>query len=276
MINSNAISEMRMGPDSNIGTAIIIGQNQGISTVTITNNSFSNNSRGLYPIVATATQNNVAAVAGNNVIDPIEVGLCRGTSSYPRTQDLYADPNFSGNCGTTATLNITVSGNNINLPEFNGGGFNQNGDGIDFNIGSNGILNASIFNNTIETLGQPGGNDIGDNGLTFDIRGSSGVNLNIYNNRINNSGDAAIGFSLQNTNLDSQPGSSSISIYGNTFGSAAAISRSLEIDLVNNTGTPVSQFYVNNTDQEINLRIRNRNFNVGPYPALYFNGSLWP
>ena len=33
LINNNTISEMRMGPDSNIGSAIIIGQNQGSSTI---------------------------------------------------------------------------------------------------------------------------------------------------------------------------------------------------------------------------------------------------
>ena len=275
LIDSNTISNMRMGPDSNIGSAIIVGQSQGTSTVAITNNNFSNNSVGVYRIVATATQNNVAPVPGNNVIDPIEIGLCRGTSSYPRTQDLYADPNFSGNCNSPATMNLTVSGNTINLPAINVAGFNQNGDGIDFNIGSNGLLTASVYSNIIQSLGTPGGNDIGDNGLTFDIRGSSRVNLNIYSNTILNSGDAAIGFSLQNTNLNDQIGLSSINIYSNTFGPQANIKRSLEVDLVNNTGTPLSQFTVINSDPAINSRIRRQNFNAGNYPDLYYNGTLW-
>ncbi len=275
LISNNNISEMRMGPDSNIGSAIIIGQNQGASNVQIVNNTISNNSRGIYPTVASANASGVsAATSGDNVIDPIELGLCRGTSSYPRSEDLYADSNFSGNCSSTATMNLTVSGNTINLPAIREG-FKQQGDGIDFNIGTNGALEANVFNNNILTLGEPGGTDIGDNGLTFDIRGSSRVTLNIFNNTINNSGDSAINFSLQNTNLANQPGLSRITIYGNELGQQSDITSSLEIDLVKNVGTPTSQFYVENRDQPINIDIDQAPFNIGPFPDLYYNGQLW-
>jgi hypothetical protein len=177
-------------------------------------------------------------------------------------------------------MTLTVARNTVNLPAISGGF--QQGDGIDFNVGTNGILNSSVFSNNIVSLGDPLTRNnlspnIGDNGLTFDVRGSSRVILNIYSNFIGNSGDSAINFSLQNTTLVTQPGETRITISNNTFGSSADIDRSLEIDLVNNTGLPVTQFNVTNTDQETNIRIRPQNFNPGTYyPELYYNGSLWP
>jgi hypothetical protein len=239
LISNNTISEMRMGPDSNIGSAIIIGQNQGSSTIQILNNSISNNSRGVYSVVTAANQSNIAVdTNGKNVIDPIEIGLCRGSVSYPRTQDLYASPDFSGNCASPTSMNLTISGNQISLPAITSG--RQDGDGIDLNIGANAILRATINNNSILTLGDPETNNIGDNGLTFDIRGNSDVAINIRNNFIKNSGDAAIGFSLQNTPFANQPGSTDITISGNTFG--PGVSPTVEADLVDNAGSPVSVF----------------------------------
>jgi hypothetical protein len=170
-------------------------------------------------------------------------------------------------------MNLTVSGNTINLPAIREE-FNQQGDGIDFNIGTNGALEANVFNNNILTLGEPGGTDIGDNGLTFDIRGSSRVTLNIFNNTIRYSGDSAINFSLQNTNLTNQPGLSRITIYGNELGEQSDIKSSLEIEVVNNIGTPTSQFYVENRDQEIEKSIQPRNFNTGPLPDLLQRTTL--
>ncbi len=270
LISNNTISEMRMGPDSNIGSAIIIGQNQGTSTVQILNNTISNNSRGVYSVVNSANQSNVAAANnGRNVIDPIEIGLCRGTVSYPRTQDLYASPDFSGNCAGPTRMNLTISGNQINLPAINGA--LQNGDGIDLNIGANAILRATISNNSIQSLGDPASNNIGDNGLTFDIRGNSDVEINITNNFIQNAGDAAIGFSLQNTPFVNQPGSTRITISGNTFGSG--VSTTVEADLVNNTGSPVSVFelYGSGSNELLNSKVTQRSFNSGYYPNLFVN-----
>ncbi|MEB3234774.1 MAG: inverse autotransporter beta domain-containing protein [Cyanobacteriota bacterium] len=281
LISRNTISEMRMGPDSNIGSAIIIGQNQGSSNVVIEDNYIFNNSRGVYPVVnplladgkqTVAVANQAGSRLNKNVIDPIEIGLCRGTVSYPRAFDLYASSDFSGNCSTPASMNLTISNNTIRLPRIVGV-IDQDGDGIDLNIGANAILNANVVSNDILTLGLPRSKDLGDNGLTFDIRGNSRVNLLIEGNVIRNSDDAAIGFSLQNTNLVNQPGETRIRIAGNVFGSQQEINRSLEIDLVNNIGTPVSQFYVTNTDPEIRLRIRRQNFNSGSYPDLYYNSS---
>jgi hypothetical protein len=67
-----------MGPDRNIGTAIIVGQNQGVSNININNNYTSNNSAGIYDTVLSANQSNIAASGDKNNIDPIEIGLCRG------------------------------------------------------------------------------------------------------------------------------------------------------------------------------------------------------
>ena len=271
LISNNTISEMRMGPDSNIGSAIIIGQNQGTSTVQILNNTISNNSRGVYSVVNSANQDNVAAaINGKNVIDPIEIGLCRGTVSYPRAQDLYASPDFSGNCAGPTRMNLTISGNQINLQGINGA--LQNGDGIDLNIGANAILRATISSNNIQSLGNPASNNnIGDNGLTFDIRGNSDVEINIANNFIENAGDAAIGFSLQNTPFVNQPGSTRITISGNTFGSG--VSTTVEADLVYNTGSPVSVFelYGSGSNELLNSNVKQQPFNSGSYPNLFVN-----
>ena len=270
LISNNDISEMRIGPDSNIGSAIIVGQNQGISNVQILNNRISNNSRGVYPVVINRNQSNVNAVAnGKNVIDPIEIGLCRGNVSFPRQGDLYASPDFSGNCSSPTRMNLTISGNQISLPAIKGA--QQNGDGIDLNIGANAILRATINNNSILTLGDPGTNNIGDNGLTFDIRGNSDVAINIRNNFIKNSGDGAIGFSLQNTPFANQPGSTDITISGNTFG--PGVSPTVEADLVDNAGSPVSVFklYGSGDNELLNSNVIQESFNEGFYPNLFVN-----
>jgi len=281
LISGNTISEMRMGPDGNVGSAIIISQNQGSSNVVIKDNYIFNNSQGVYPIVnplsadgkqTVAVANQPGSSLSKNVIDPIEIGLCRGTTSYPRAFDLYASPDFSGNCSSPTSMNLTISNNTIRLPRIEGI-VDQDGDGIDLNIGANGILNANVVGNDILTLGLPRSKDLGDNGLTFDIRGNSQVNLLIEGNIIRTSDDAAIGFSLQNTNLTDQPGEAQIRITGNAFGGQDEINRSLEIDLVNNIGFPVSQFYITNTDPEIELSIKRQNFNSGNYPDLYYNSS---
>ena len=270
LISNNTISQMRMGPDSNIGSAIIVGQNAGTSNVEIINNNFSDNSIGVYPTVA-AANGSVTRAGGTpkNVIDPIEIGLCRGTVSYPRTQDLYASADFSGNCSNTTTMNLRIAGNQINLPAITGG--RQDGDGIDLNIGANAVLRATIENNTIFTLGQPRTRNIADNGLTFDIRGNSDIVMNILNNFVQNAGDAAIGFSFQNTPFLNQPGSTQITISGNTFGNG--VTTTVEADLVSNAGVPVSNFYVygSGDNELLNDNVKQQPFNAGPYPNLFVN-----
>lgn len=277
LIDRNTISNMRMGPDSNIGTAIIIGQNQGTSTVTISNNSISNNSPGVYPIVASPTQDGVAVASASNQklnnIDPIEVGLCRGSASYPRAQDLYADPSFSGNCSGPTTMNVSVIGNTISLPSISGG-IRQDGDGIDFNIGGNSILRANVSGNTILTLGGSRG---GDNGITFDIRGKADARVTIADNKINDVGDEAIDLGFTNTVSNNQPGFAEFTLSGNSFsGSTKGL---LNIGLIKNPGIPVSSFFVtgqgNNASQVGAVKPDPQKFNTGSFPNLYLNGSLF-
>jgi len=243
LIDNNTITNMRMGPDSNIGTAIIIGQNQGSSTITISNNSISDNSPGVYPIVNAANQSGIAvATAGSankaNNIDPIEVGLCRGSFSYPRAQDRYADPNFSGNCESAATMTITVTGNTISLPTIAGGVIVQDGDGIDFNLGNNSILNATVSNNTVSTLGNTG-----DNGITFDVRGTVQGSINIVDNAVNNVNRKAIDLEFANTPNQGQPGTARVNLSGNTAGPNS--DGLLAISLTMGACLPPSSFSVN-------------------------------
>ena len=278
VIDSNIIADMRMGPNSNIGTAIIVGQNKGASDVTITNNTFSNNSRGVYPIVLLANQSGVPAVTPTqprdlrlNNIDPIEIGLCRGTANYPRAQDLYADRNFSGNCSGPTTMNVTVSGNQISLPAI-GGGIAQDGDGIDFNLGGNSILNANVLNNTVLTLGGA------DNGITFDIRGNASAEINISSNRIKDAGEEAIDLGFTNTASNNQPGYANIVLSGNSFeGTTVGL---LKIGMIDNPGLPVSSFYVtgraDNADDVESATPVYSDFNGSNiYPNLYRNGTLY-
>ena len=274
LIDRNAISNMRMGPDSNIGTAIIVGQNQGTANVTITNNSFSDNSPGIYPIVQSANQSGVPVAPEGPLnldnIDPIEIGLCRGSTSYPRAQDLYADPTFSGNCSGPTRLNITVPGNIISLPTI-ANGIIQDDDGIDFNIGSTSILNTNIFGNTMLTYGGTG-----DNGITFDIRSKAQAMIGITNNSIKDTNSQAIDLGFTNTTNDNQPGHADVTLAGNVFsGSTAGL---LNIGLISNPGLPVSSFYVtgqgNNKDQVEATVPKYETFNTGSYPNLYRNGTL--
>ena len=167
-------------------------------------------------------------------------------------------------------MTLRIAGNRISLPAITGG--SQAGDGIDLNIGANARLRGSIENNQILTLGTADSRNIGDNGLTFDFRGNSDVQLGIINNLITNAGDAAIGFSLQNsTALLGQPGSTRIAISGNRFGES--IETTVEADLVSNTGSPVSVFRFTGSggNELLDANVQQRPFNPGLYPELFVN-----
>ena len=263
-----------MGPDSNIGTAIIVGQNQGTSNIIIRNNYISNNSAGVYDTVVSANQSNLAPSGDKNNIDPIEIGLCRGSTNFGRYNDLYADPNFSGNCNSSTTMNVSVSYNTINLPRIPD--IKQDGDGIDFNMGSNSILNANVFNNTVLDLGQ-GGKGQGDNGITFDIRGNSFNEINITNNSINKTSKEAISFDFTNSTQANQPGFGNIIVSGNIETDTKGL---FAIDLLDNPGVPVSNFYVtglgDNAEQVKVIIPDYNNYNsTGIYANIYLNGVLY-
>jgi parallel beta-helix repeat protein len=274
LIDGNTIFNMRMGPDSNIGTAIIIGQNHGTSNIRITNNTFSNNSQGIYPVVTNANQRGVAvATTGLNNIDPIEIGLCRGSDNYPRAADLYADPGFSGNCSQPASMTVIVAGNTISLP-FITTGIRQDGDGIDVNLGSNSMLFANIFGNKIETLGGRNG---GDNGITFDVRGNAQATGRITNNLSYDVGDEAIDLGFTNTANANKPGFADFILSGNTL--SGTTKGLVNVTLINNPGKPVSEFYVTglgeNARQVAETKPEYNDFNSGSYPNLYLNGELY-
>ena len=274
-IIGNSISDMRMGPDSNIGTAIIVGQNQGTSNIIISNNYISNNSAGVYNTVVSANQSNVSPSGDKNNIDPIEIGLCRGSTNFGRYSDLYADPNFSGNCNSPTTMNVSVSNNTINLPKFSDLILiAQDGDGIDFNMGNNSILNANISNNTVLTLG---GSGQGDNGITFDSRGNAYSQINVTNNLIKETNKQAIGFDFANSTQSNQPGFSNIIVSGNIESKTRGL---LGIQLYDNPGVPVSNFYVtglgDNAKQVDAIKPDPKNYNnTGIYANLYLNGVLY-
>jgi hypothetical protein len=274
-IIGNSISDMRMGPDSNIGTAIIVGQNQGTSNIIISNNYISYNSAGVYNTVVSANQSNVSPSGDKNNIDPIEIGLCRGSTNFGRYRDLYADPNFSGNCNSPTTMNVSVSNNTINLPKFSDLILiAQDGDGIDFNMGNNSILNANISNNTVLTLG---GSGQGDNGITFDSRGNAYSQINVTNNLIKETNKQAIGFDFANSTQSNQPGFSNIIVSGNIESKTRGL---LGIELNDNSGVPVSNFYVtglgDNAKQVEAIKPVTNDYNdTGIYANLYLNGVLY-
>lgn len=272
-IIGNSISGMRMGPDSNIGTAIIVGQNQGTSNIIISNNYVSNNSAGVYDTVLSANQSNLAPSGRKNNIDPIEVGLCRGSTDFGRYNDLYADPNFSGNCSSPTIMNISVSGNTISLPKITSL-IAQDGDGIDFNVGNNSILNANVLSNTVLTLGGKGQ---GDNGITFDIRGNSNNQINITSNSINDTGNDAISLEFQNATKANQPAFGKIVVSGNIQTNTAGL---FSIGLIDKVGIPASNFYVTglgeNAKQVSAVIPSYKDFNKsGIYANLYLNDILY-
>lgn len=272
-IIGNSISGMRMGPDSNIGTAIIVGQNQGTSNIIISNNYVSNNSAGVYDTVLSANQSNLAPSGRKNNIDPIEVGLCRGSTDFGRYNDLYADPNFSGNCSSPTIMNISVSGNTISLPKITSL-IAQDGDGIDFNVGNNSILNANVLSNTVLTLGGKGQ---GDNGITFDIRGNSNNQINITSNSINDTGNDAISLDFTNATKANQPGFGKIVVSGNIETNTPGL---FSVGLIDKVGVPVSNFYVTglgeNAKQVSAVIPSYKDFNKsGIYANLYLNDILY-
>jgi hypothetical protein len=151
----------------------------------------------------------------------------------------------------------------------------QDGADIDFNRGDNSIFNANAFNNTILTLG--GTSSDGD-GATFDVRGNARAIIPINGISINDASGEAIDSTFTNTTTNNSPGTASAFIPGNVFsGSTAGL---LSIGLINNPGTPVSEFYVtgggNHASQVGNTTATQSLFNNGPLPKLDLNDILQP
>jgi hypothetical protein len=193
-VSGNTITNMRMGPDTNIGAAIFVRQHSGSSTIYINNNSVAANEPGRN-LIASSGGNSVNAgttfntttyepnptnKSSGNAVDALEVGLCRGRDSFPRGGDIYGDADIlDQNCSPASpptmnfyarnnAINPSLTSQNINLFDY---------DGIDLNIGSYSNFNAVISGNSA-TVNADG------NAFTADFRGQTFVNATISNNTL--------------------------------------------------------------------------------------------
>ena len=171
-----------MGPDTNIGTAIFVRQNTGESTITVENNFVNGNIGGrnlIAPGGIVSSGTFTATTSEDNVIDGLEVGLCRGDATFPRAADKYGD-GLIGNCSASSPAKMTYYARNNNLaPSSNATSatveqFDE--DGIDFNIGSYGVFNAVVENNTVAITSN------GNNAFTTDYRGNNSTTTTVSGN----------------------------------------------------------------------------------------------
>lgn len=179
-INGNRISGMRNGPDSNMQAAIFIRQWTGDSQITVQNNQILDNEAGVNTIKAGGTVANgeLENVGGKNIIDALEIGLCRGNLTFSnRSGDKYGDDFGGFNCNQSAPASMTYTArNNTITPSSNATSFDE--DGIDFNVGSYGIFNALVENNTVNIKSDR------NNAFTADFRGDNRITLSILNNSL--------------------------------------------------------------------------------------------
>jgi len=190
LIKGNTITGMRMGPDTNIGAAIFVRQNTGESIITVENNFVSGNigNRNLIAKGGSVSSGNFAPTTSEpNVIDGLEVGLCRGDDTFPRAADKYGD-GVLGNCSPSSPAKMTYyARNNYLAPSSNTASgtavaqFDE--DGIDFNIGSYGVFNALVENNTVTITSN------GNNAFTADYRGNNNTVTTIANNNFTSNRD---------------------------------------------------------------------------------------
>jgi hypothetical protein len=226
-ISGNTITGMRMGPDTNIGAAIFVRQHSGSSTIYIDNNSISANEEGRNLIASgggnsvnsgttfrTTTYTGLTPLDNNtgNVIDGLEVGLCRGRDSFPRAEDLYGDADIlDQNCNPSAppTMNYYARSNTIipSLSTQNQDLFNY--DGIDFNIGSYSNFNAWLSGNSV-TVWASG------NAFTTDFRGQTSVNTTINNNTLT-SRQAPIDMLVSTLSIQTPFSTGTLTINGNAM-----------------------------------------------------------
>jgi len=208
-ILNNTIRNTRMGPDTNMQAAIFIRQSSGTANVTVSGNSVTSNIPGRY--AAGANGELAYDPTKKNVIDPLEIGLCRGRTSFGKTGDLYGDGLYGDCSNGPTTMNISITNNSL-IPG-TGDPARNNHDGIDFNVGQNGVFNFAIDHNYVNVLtGNP---------LTTDFRGTAMVVGSVTNNTFiaQEAGDAGIDFSASNQNLlpGGQSGSGLINVSANSI-----------------------------------------------------------
>ena len=130
-----------------------------------------NNKDGYLTITENTVKNNLPNPNQTNRCDGIEVNLNRA-KNYAG-DDAFID-NVAGPSDVLTTLNVNITKNKV----LNLGG---SADGIDINVGNNGVLNINILENTVS--------DVGDEGLTLDSYGPIvKINGNVENNYFSTTG----------------------------------------------------------------------------------------
>jgi hypothetical protein len=280
-VKGNMISGMRMGPDTNIGAAIFVRQNTGTSTIYVEDNTVIDNAPGRNLIQNTGgnslASGSITPVVNatdrrfGNVIDGLEVGLCRGRLSFPRADDLYGDADIlPQDCSPSAppTMNFFALNNTIR-PNATGalaGWFNY--DGIDLNIGSYSTFNSSISGNNVEVNTR-------GNAFTSDFRGSTLANPSLANNAFT-SGNAPIDILAQTIGIPTPFSTGTIAISGGSLSNQGG-GELFDIATAsnNNTQTIVPIYYVNAPDYtqaEASFSIPNFSSGIA-LPEVYFNGN---
>ena len=130
-----------------------------------------NNKDGYLTITENTVKDNLPNPNQTNRCDGIEVNLNRA-KNYAG-DDGFID-NVAGQSDVLTTLNVNITKNKV----LNLGG---SADGIDINVGNNGILNLNVLENTVS--------DVGDEGLTLDSYGPVvKINGNVENNYFSTTG----------------------------------------------------------------------------------------
>jgi hypothetical protein len=234
------------------------------------------------------TSGTFSIVGGSkNIVDPLEIGLCRGNLTFSnRTGDKYGDDFGGFNCSPTApaSMTYTARGNTL-LPSANAVAYDE--DGIDFNVGSYGFFNAYIINNYVEIKSS------NNNAFTTDFRGAANVNISVTGNTListNDPIDVSAGTIFGLTSYSSTGGS--IAITGNTiqnttnpnelldvtaraknpssaYATTPIVTPIYNITMQNNTIIPSMQFSSANIDFDQFYAV-----GASDYPLFYVNGAL--
>lgn len=192
-VAGNQITAMRQGPDSNMQAAIFTRISEGQARVSIHHNRIEANATGILepadgPSALRGRLKQVLEV--RNLIDSIEIGLCRGDRTFPRADDKYGDPSYgSGDCPGPTRLHLEVIGNHIQP------GRQSDADGIDYNIGTGGRLVVRTQANQVGAIGE------GNSAYTVDLRGNGQMQEAIHANRF----EADTGISIEVGNLNGTP-----------------------------------------------------------------------
>ena len=299
-ISSNYISDMRNGPNTNMQAAIFIRQWSGSSQINVANNMITNNQPGINLIatgssVASGTFTNYTTGSGSvdyqNVVDPLEIGLCRGNLTFSnRSGDKYGDDFGGFNCDQASPASMTyIAQNNTLTPSINSNDFDE--DGIDLNVGSYGILDAQIINNNVSIRSDR------NNAYTTDFRGAANVNILVSGNTLrstndpidisagtiagltsyaNTGGTITITGNIFENYSDSTPPINLFDIttrasnLANSYTNSPPVTPIYSITALNNITIPSTQFSSANIDFSQTPNITN----AIDFPLFYLNGSL--